>query len=76
MAAAAKKLDHNQARLEAKQELERVARREERLARIRSRRAQVRVHEVERNRDEFEELFKEVKWMKKAVDREVAQVWK
>jgi hypothetical protein len=25
-------------------------------------------------RDEFEELFKEVKWIKKAVDREISQV--
>ncbi len=27
-----------------------------------------------RTRDEFEELFKEVKWIKKAVDREISQV--
>jgi hypothetical protein len=74
LAAAAKKQEHNQARLEAKEELARLGRREERLANIKARRAQVRIHQVEKNRDEFEELFKEVKWMKKAVDMEIAQV--
>jgi SMC interacting uncharacterized protein involved in chromosome segregation len=74
LAAAAMKMDHQQERLEAKQELERLKRREERLARIRARRAQLRIQEVEKNRDEFEELFKEVNWIKKAVERGVSQV--
>ncbi len=52
LAAAAKKVEHNQARLEAKQELTRVARKEERLARIRARRAQFRIQEVQNNRNE------------------------
>ncbi len=51
LAAAAKQVEHNQARLEAKQELTRVARKEERLARIRARRAQFRIQEVQNNRN-------------------------
>ena len=30
--------------------------------------------EEEKNVDEFNKLFKEVKWMKKALDKELAQV--
>ncbi len=45
-------MEHNQARLEAKQELTRVARKEERLARIRARRAQFRIQELQNNRNE------------------------
>jgi hypothetical protein len=52
LAAAAKQVEHNQARLEAKQELTRLARKEERLARIRARRAQFRIQEVQNNRNE------------------------
>ena len=62
-----------QAKLEAKQELERIAKRDQRMERIKSRRNSLKQVELEQNKDEFNELFKEVKWMKKAAERELSQ---
>ena len=72
-AAAGRKQKHNQKRLEAKKALERIKQREEKLANIRKRRGEVQQTEIDRNKDEFEELFKEVKSIKKAVERELSQ---
>ena len=72
-AAAGRKQKHNQKRLEAKKKLDRIKSREEKLANIRRRRGEVQQAEVEKNKDEFEELFKEVKSIKKAVERELSQ---
>ena len=72
-AAASRKQEHNQKRLEAKRKLDRIKTREEKLANIRRRRGEVKQAEVDKNKDEFEELFKEVKSIKKAVEREISQ---
>ena len=72
-AAAGRKQKHNQKRLEAKKTLERIKQREEKLANIKKRRGEVQQTEIDRNKDEFEELFKEVKSIKKAVERELSQ---
>ena len=72
-AAAGRKQKHNQKRLEAKKALERIKLREEKLANIKKRRGEVQQAEIDRNKDEFEELFKEVKSIKKAVERELSQ---
>ena len=72
-AAAGAKQEARQAKLEAKQELERIAKREQRMERIKSRRNNLKQVEMEQNKDEFNELFKEVQWMKKAVERELSQ---
>ena len=47
--------------------------REERMERIKSRRNNLRQVEVDQNKDEFKELFKEVQWMKKNAQRELSQ---
>jgi len=70
---AGKKQLHNQKRLEAKEELERIKSKDEKLAKIRARRSQLNQTDIEQNKDEFNELFKEVKWMQKAVQREMSQ---
>ena len=57
----------------AKQELERIAKRAERMVRIRERRKNINMTEIEQNKDEFNELFKEVQWMKKAAQKEMNQ---
>lgn len=44
------------------------------MKKIADRRRRTRVGEDERNIDEFNELFKEVKWIKKALNRELEQV--
>ena len=44
------------------------------MKRIVDRRKQLNVVEEQKNLDEFNDLFKDVKWMKKAVERELAQV--
>ena len=72
-AAAGRKQEHNQKRLEAKKALERIKLREEKLANIKKRRGEVQQAEIDRNKDEFEELFKEVRSIKKAVERELSQ---
>jgi len=72
-AAAGARQEARQARLEAKQELERIVKREERMERIKSRRNNLRQVEVDQNKDEFKELFKEVQWMKKNAQRELSQ---
>lgn len=70
---AGKKQLHNQKRLEAKEELERIKLKEEKLSKIKARRSQLKQTDIEQNKDEFNELFKEVKWMQKAVQREMSQ---
>ena len=70
---AGKKQEHNQKRLEAKEELERIKSKEEKLSKIKARRSQLKQTDIEQNKDEFNELFKEVKWMQKAVQREMSQ---
>jgi len=72
-AAAGARQKVKQAKLEAKQELERIAKRDQRMERIKSRRNSLKQVELEQNKDEFNELFKEVKWMKKAAERELSQ---
>ena len=72
-AAASKKQELNQKRLEAKKELERINKREERLKDIKKRRNELKQAEIDKNKDEFDELFKEVKSIQKAVKRELAQ---
>jgi len=72
-AAAGRKQEHNQKRLEAKQELERIKLKDEKLAKIKAKRSQLKQTDIEQNKDEFNELFKEMKWMKKAVQREMSQ---
>jgi len=72
-AAAGARQESRQAKLEAKQELERIAKRELRMERIRSRRNTLKQAEMEQNKDEFNELFKEVQWMKKEAERELSQ---
>ena len=47
--------------------------REERMEGIRRRRSKLGQLEVEQNKDEFEELFKEVKWMKRKAEQELSQ---
>ena len=70
---AAKKQQHNQKRLEAKEELIRIKSRDEKLAKIKARRGQLNQVDIEQTKDEFNELFKEVKWMQKAAQREISQ---
>eukprot|EP00092_Neocalanus_flemingeri_P099279 GFUD01126656.1.p2 GENE.GFUD01126656.1~~GFUD01126656.1.p2 ORF type:complete len:436 (+),score=142.32 GFUD01126656.1:233-1540(+) len=72
-AAAGKKQEYNQKRLEAKEELERIKVKDEKLAKIKAKRSQLKQTDIEQNKDEFNELFKEVKWMQKAVQRELSQ---
>ena len=72
-AAASKKQEHNQKRLEAKKELDRINARENKLRELRKKRNELKQVEVDLNKDEFEELFKEVKSIQKAVKRELAQ---
>ena len=72
-AAAGARQEARQAKLEAKQELERIDKREQRMERIRSRRNTLKQAEMEQNKDEFNELFKEVQWMKKEAERELSQ---
>ena len=43
------------------------------MERIKSRRNNLRQVEVDQNKDEFKELFKEVHWMKKNAQRELSQ---
>ena len=43
------------------------------MERIKSRRNSLKQAEMEQNKDEFNELFKEVQWMKKAAERELSQ---
>ena len=43
------------------------------MERIKSRRNNLRQAEVDQNKDEFKELFKEVQWMKKNAQRELSQ---
>jgi len=71
LAAAGRKQEHNQRRLEAKQDLDRLARREEKLAKIAKRRAGLQLDTEDR--DECTELLREAKWMQKAVQRELSQ---
>jgi len=70
---AGKKQLHNQKRLEAKEELERIKSKEEKMAKIRARRSQLNQTDIDQNKDEFNELFKEVKWIQKAAQREMSQ---
>ena len=72
-AAAGRKQIYNQKRLEAKKKLDRIKSREEKLANIRRMRGEVKQAEYDKNKDDFEELFKEVKSIKKAVERELSQ---
>jgi len=72
-AAAAVKQRYNQKRLEAKQELEKIKAKEEKLERLKSKRKLLNKNDVDKNKDEFDELFKEMKWIQKAVNREVVQ---
>ena len=72
-AAATKKQEHNQKRLEAKRELEKIQAREDRIKEIKKKRSDLKQTEVEQNKDEFDELFKEAKSIQKAVKRELAQ---
>jgi len=72
-AAAAKRQDHNQIRLQAKEELDRIKKREDKIKKITERRGLIKMDDDEKNIDEFNKLFKEVKWIKKAVDRELSQ---
>ena len=72
-AAASKKQAHNQKRLEAKRELEKIAAREEKLSEIKKKRNEFKQSDIDQNKDEFDELFKEVKSIQKAVRRELAQ---
>lgn len=44
------------------------------IKRIVDRRKHLKVVEDQQNVDEFNDLFKEVKWIKKAVNRELSQV--
>ena len=44
------------------------------IKRIVDRRKHLKVVEEQQNVDEFNDLFKEVKWIKKAVNRELSQV--
>ena len=43
------------------------------MAGIKARRNKLQQSEVEQNKDEFNDLFKEMQWMKKAVARELSQ---
>ena len=72
-AAAGRKQEHNQKRLEAKQELENIDARTAKLSKIKAKRNQLKQAEIEYQKDEFDELFKEVKWIQKAVQREISQ---
>ena len=72
-AAAGKKQAHNQKRLEAKRELEKIKAREDKLSDIKQKRNVLKQSEIDQNKDEFDELFKEVKSIQKAVKRELAQ---
>ena len=59
-AAAGRKQIYNQKRLEAKKKLDRIKSREEKLANIRRMRGEVKQAEYDKNKDDFEELFKEI----------------
>ena len=63
----------NQKRLEAKAELEKIKLKEDKLKKIKSKRSELNKLEVDKNYDEFDELFQEMKWIQKAVRREVVQ---
>jgi len=72
-AAAAARQQHNQKRLLAKQELDRINNRQSKIDKIIERRKSMKIQEDEQNIDEFNKLFKEVQWMKKAIDKELTQ---
>ena len=44
------------------------------IDKIIERRKSMKIQEDEQNIDEFNKLFKEVQWMKKAIDKELTQV--
>ena len=72
-AAATVRQKHNQKRLEAKEELEQIKKKEEKLEKIKSKRKLIGKINIEHNKDEFDELFKEMKWIQKAVQKEISQ---
>jgi len=69
LAAAAHRQKHNHNRYLAKQELNLIEKREEKIKKILERRKSLNIQEEEKNIDEFNQLFKEVEWMKKSLDR-------
>jgi len=69
LSAASKKQEHNHKRFQAKQELDAIQKRQDKINKILERRKSLNLQAEEKNIDEFNQLFKEVNWMKKVLDK-------